>query len=361
MWNIGWGVTNICNLNCEFCYSKKVRKETEGIPNLEEIKKFIDNNFDKVNSVNYGTGENTLSKDWIKIVEYVHNKFPNVTQGLTTNGYLSQICKDDALKKIIDDAIEEIDVSLDFGDPSRHGKFRGNPKTFDWVIETLEYGKKNNKRLTIVFIGTNETLQIENIKSIFSIAKKYDSKVRLNLYRPTIGINERTEKFIPDFDTIKNALIYISEHYKILSLSDPLFSTLFLKDKENIKRDPSGLDSIRILPDGSITPSTYLITDEFKKFNIKMENVLEKLKEKEFQNMIDRELPKECNVCKYKELCGGGVLDRRYLWYKDFLHKDPYCAFNNEEIDKIPKLKITKKDDFQSVHDGYLPTMFFSN
>jgi len=358
MLNIGWGLTSKCNLNCEFCYSKSARENINDITDIFVLKEFIDHNFHLVNSVNYGTGENTLSGIWIEIIKHINERFPNVTQGLTTNGYLSELLvKDLNAKRIILECIEEIDVSLDFGNKESHNKFRGNSQVYNWVIQTLEYSKKYNKRAAIVFVGTNETLKIPNIKNLFAIAKKYDAIIRLNLYRPT-NIQERY--FIPNFDAIKQALEFINDNYNILSLSDPLFSAIFTKGEVSCI-DPSGISSIRILPDGSITPSTYLITDEFKKLNIRIGNVLDKLKDSEFINLIDHSVPDECADCPYKFVCRGGAVDRRYLWYRDFNRKDPYCPFTKDHVIDISKLKITHKSNFSSVHDGYLPTLFFSN
>ena len=28
-YNVGWGLTNSCNMNCKFCYSKETRKTTK--------------------------------------------------------------------------------------------------------------------------------------------------------------------------------------------------------------------------------------------------------------------------------------------------------------------------------------------
>jgi len=361
MWNVGWGLTNSCNLSCEFCYSQAVRRATSEITDIETIKIFIDENFHLVDSVNFGTGENSLSPLWVDVVKYIHEKFPHVVQGLTTNGYLSQLCDNNPLaENVVIDCLEEIDISLDFGDRERHNHFRGNVHVYDWIIRTLELCKKYKKRTTIVFIGTNETLEITNIKNLFRIAKKYDAIVRLNLYRPTFGLNEQSKKHVPDFGKINTALKYIDNYYKILSLSDPLFSSIFTCG-EKCHHDPSGINSIRILPDGSITPSTYLVTEEFRQFNIKMPNVFEKLNVTQFQNIIDRTIPTECLGCQYEITCRGGTLDRRYLWYKDFNKKDPYCPFKEKEELDIGKLKVTSNVSFKSVHDGYLPTLFFSN
>ncbi len=361
MWNIGWGLTNKCNLNCSFCYSKSVREHTDEITDISIIKIFIDENFHLVNSVNFGTGENTLCNNWIETVRYIKEKFPSVIQGITTNGYLSEFYnKNDTAKDIVVNFLDEVDVSLDFGEKEKHNHFRGNPHVFDWAIQTLEFCKVHKKRTSIVFIGTNETLDIENIKMLFNIANKYNAIIRLNLYRATLGINEQSKKFIPDFEMIQKALEYINCNYKILSLSDPLFSSVFTHGGYS-QSDPSGISSIRILPDGSITPSTYLITDEFRILNIKTKNVFDELNKGNFENLINRTLPTECTDCKYAVSCRGGTLDRRYLWYKDFSQKDPYCPFSKGKKVSINKLKIASDTEFQSIHDGYLPTLFFSN
>ncbi len=360
-WNVGWGLTNSCNLNCAFCYSQSLRKLTNEITDISIIKRFIDENFHIVNSVNYGTGENTLCNDWIEIIRYINKRFPNVIQGITTNGYLSELCnKNHAARKVIVDCLDEIDISLDFGKKEKHNHFRGNSHVYDWVMQTLELCKTHNKRTTIVFIGTHETLEIDNIIRLFDIAKEYNAIIRLNLYRAMFGINEQSKKFIPDFARIREVLEYISCNYKILSLSDPLFSSIFTYG-ENPQDDPSGISSMRILPDGSITPSTYLITNEFRTLNIKTKNVFDILNKNKFENLINRVLPMECTNCKYASTCKGGALDRRYLWYKDFARKDPYCPFGDGENVNIDKLIITSGTGFKSIHNGYLPTLFFSN
>lgn len=68
-------------------------------------------------------------------------------------------------------------------------------------------------------------------------------------------------------------------------------------------------------------------------------------------------IPEECKHCKYVQLCKGGVYDRRYIWNKTLSKKDPYCIYTpgGEDFNKI---EITDAK-FNSVHHGYLPTMFF--
>jgi len=100
-----------------------------------------------------------------------------------------------------------------------------------------------------------------------------------------------------------------------------------------------------------------LITDNFIRGNIKDKNVLEYLNNRlDFQSLT----PKGCLTCEFSSKCKGGVLDRRYLWYKTFDSADPYCPIRNNVEEKLSKIKIVNNDEFTSIHHGYLPTMFFA-
>lgn len=359
-WQVGWGPVVLCNMNCSFCYSKNSRDSINSL-GYDEWVNFIDGNHEKIDAINYGTGENTMSDDWFKLIKYIRDNYPNISQALTTNGYLSErIMENSNYGRIIQKSIEEIDISLDFCNPQKHNDLRGQKHAYKWAIETLEYCSDKDIEPTIVFLGCSDTLKKENIDGLFEIAKKYNSKLRMNIYRPTNGIDEISKKFIPTFEQIINILYYINDKYKILSICDPLFSSI-LTDS-NYEIDPSGSNSLRILGDGSITPSTYLISDEFKRLNIKNPQSLKVIEENNiFKDITLAPTPKECKECKHVNTCNGGVYDRRYLWYGDFKERDPYCPFRKSDNSTFKKVKIKKDDSFSSIHDGYLPTIFFSS
>ena len=167
---------------------------------------------------------------------------------------------------------------------------------------------------------------------------------------------EINRKFTLSYNTLMDTLNYIGTNYKIIGLSDILLGNL-LTNQENIVEN-TGVDSIRILPDGNICPSTYLIKDEYKnKYNILQPNVLENIKFETFENAP---IPSTCNNCSLKDRCRGGVYDRRILWHGTLEERDPYCPLENNDTIEKEKYKVLKKDRI-SVHDGYLPTMFFKN
>ena len=354
-WNIGWGVISSCNMNGQFFYSKFRRTENNDLSFNDWIN-FIDNNYMYIGTINYGTGENSLRDEWFELVKHVKDNYPEIKQALTSNGYVYEAIKNDDYKRnIILSSIDEIDVSLDFFEEKKHNEFRGQEKAYQWAINTLRFCSENNIRSTIVFLGSAVNAYEENIDGIFKIAKQYGALLRMNIYRPTEGINPLSEQFIIEPQKIVNILRYISKKYSVLSISDALYSNLLTNCFEE---DPSGIDSIRILPNGDITPSTYLINEEFVVGNIQDQHILQHISEdRVFDDIISEAIPKECNHCRYVVRCKGGVYDRRLLWNKTLEKKDPYCTYTpgESEWEKI----VVKNKNFESVHHGYLPTMFF--
>ena len=354
--NIGWGLTNICNMRCQFCYSKQVRNEVSECK-IDDWKKFVDENFEYIDSINYGTGENSILDDFFYFINYVRTKYPNIKQALTSNGYVYEKIKDNKIfYDIFERSIDEIDLSIDYANKEKHGEFRGQPKAFEWAINALNVCTKMGKTCTIVFVGYEDTLVKENIDGLFAIAKKFNCLLRMNIYRPVSKDPKINERFILSYKTLKFALNYINEKYQIVALSDALLGSVFA-GKTDIKEN-TGIGSIRILPDGAICPSTYLVGEQFRnKYNIKQGKLLDHLEFPEFKNAI---IPNDCKGCKYINTCKGGVFDRRILWYDTLSQRDPYCPIRMGDTFPTEYFKISKTERV-SVHDDYLPTLFFKN
>lgn len=129
-WNIGWGTVAACNMKCQFCYSKERRKQGQQLE-LSDWKKFIDQNHEKISTINYGTGENSINDDWFKLVYYIREKYPNIRQALTTNGFFSEKIKNTELYEMATKSIDEFDVSLDFCVAEKHAELRGQKEAFN--------------------------------------------------------------------------------------------------------------------------------------------------------------------------------------------------------------------------------------
>ena len=213
-YNVGWGLTNLCNMNCAFCYSKGARNELNECK-IDTWKNFIDLNHDMIDSINYGTGENAIMDDFFDFVKYVRDNYPNIKQSLTTNGFIYERIKDNKnFYDIYDKCIDEVDVSIDYSDEYKHGKFRGQPLAYNWALNTLKLSSKLNKLCTIVFVGYEDTLQKENIDGLFGLAQKYNTLLRMNIYRPVSNNPKTNERFILSYKTLIEALNYINEKYE---------------------------------------------------------------------------------------------------------------------------------------------------
>ena len=354
-WEIGWGPISACNMRCQFCYSRGERL-TRGDLCLSDWKRFVSQNAERIHTINYGTGENTLSFDWFQLVRFIREEYPEIRQALTTNGYLSEAVRNPECLWIFRNCIDEVDVSLDFCDRDRHTAFRGQEKAYDWAISTLELCATYQKPTTIVFLGSKVNVSRENIDGLFALAKTHHAILRMNMYRPTAGINAFSQNFIIPYKTVEDILRHIAEKYHIIALNDTLFSAIFTG---RAIEDPSGKKSVRILSDGSITPSTYLIRENYVVGNILNPNALKDLDERDvLTRLIYRFIPDDCRKCVYCNQCAGGVYDRRYLWFHTLQAKDPYCQgpYQRELPNPIPVTQTA----FHTVHDGYLPTIFFS-
>ena len=58
-------------------------------------------------------------------------------------------------------------MSLDFAIREKHNYFRGQPKAYDWAINTLKMLQKDNKVAAIVFVGFEEAKnKLPNVKNV---------------------------------------------------------------------------------------------------------------------------------------------------------------------------------------------------
>lgn len=350
--NIGWGPVSRCNMRCQFCYSAENRARSGELAYKDWVT-FIDDNHEYVNSINYGTGENTLDPAWFRLISHIREKWPHIRQALTTNGHLSEAVINPAFLESFIASIDEVDVSLDFCDKEKPIAFRGQPRAWDWALSTLALCRQYNKSATIVFIGSSQNIAPENLDGLFEIAADYGAILRMNIYRPTGGINRESERFILSHEALVAALEHICKQHRLLALNDQFFSPLLLGRES---ADPSGNASVRILANGAITPSTYLLAEKWHIANIRDPKALAKIacKSSVWENPA---LPEECGPCVYASQCRGGVLDRRILWYGSLDKRDPYCQGPYKT--RKEKLFDSSTVSFESVHDGYLPTIFF--
>lgn len=356
-WKIGWGITARCNMNCPFCYSKNHRIGKSD--NMKGVIPFIEKNYQFIDSINFGTGETALLDEWWDLILMIKNLNDKIKIGVTTNGSL--FCNDFITPRKVNlgkTLLNDVDISIDFAHADLHNHYRGNKNAFKWALETIKICNELGIEKTIVMVATKDSFTKENIKGMSELSQQYKCNLRINIYRPTTSEND---DFLLPKSQFYDSLSYMLSMMKVISISDPLLSALIGEQK--YEGDFTGKSSFRILDDGFITPSTYLITDEWKHRNIFCENDLD-LGTLSFEDSLSNIIPCECNGCDVVEYCRGGAFDRRLLWYKTLERKDPYCprGTNSNQFMELIKRNIEYKETNVSyVHDGYLPTIILGH
>lgn len=352
-YTVGWGLTSKCNMKCKFCYSWRYRKNSVAHDEitLDDAIRFIDLNYNEIKDINYGTGENTLLDFFYPLLKYIGDTY-QINQGLTTNGYLSNMLNNRYKKKIISDHIVDLDVSLDHWKSTSHNFIRGHSNAYKWAIDSIKFGYDSSMNVSIVTCLSKLNAKVENLLNLLDVARKYDSFLRINIYRP---LNNKFELCI-DIPLLYDILKSVFKKADNIYVSDPLFSSLLNFD---IPQEDTKDRSLRILPKGEITPSTYLITPDWYATSIKDNPV--KLSNKimtkpPFLKYDHAPIPHVCNNCIYLKVCRGGAKDRRWLWYQDFKAKDPLCPF--EYYDNNPFENIEYNiNPVNLIHLRYLPTI----
>lgn len=358
-WKIGWGVTSKCNMRCGFCYSQSIQPlQRSDNDDVQSHLRFVLKNKDIIDSINWGTKENAISDKWFELVEKIHAIAPGIVQGVTTNGLLGERCKENAsFFRTFRNCIQDVDVSLDFANPAKHNAFRGHDRAFQLAMGTLELCAELNIPRSIVAIGTEENLDERNIDGLFKIAAQFESNVRINILRPVKGCDLGPVKY----ETLKAILLYIIKHFHVVSLADPLVAALMGLSAI----DPSGVGSFRILPDGDVTPSTYLTYHPWLTTNIFTERVdIEKLHLlPAFRELARAKTPARCDGCQLARKCQGGCKDRRIIWFNTLAERDPYCPLRHDgnlEWLGNGNLKVAAVSaGGPLIHNGYLPTLIF--
>jgi MoaA/NifB/PqqE/SkfB family radical SAM enzyme len=350
-WTVGWGFSTRCDLACPFCYSAQVRRGSEvSEAELALAERFLATNGPSVRSFNFGTGECFLAPTFPQLLALCQLHAPQAAVAVTTNGALADVPA--SLREEMGARLHEIDVSLDFARPEAHDRWRGRPGTWRRATRAIEAALELGLKTSIVMIGAPQTLVPENLQGMLALAAGYGIALRVNLYMPTFG----DPSFIPSPDAVRLLLEKLRAWSSAVRSSDRLLSTLLGGEAP----DAAARRSCRILPDGRVSPSTYLLgapwtlattLDEIKLAGLEVTPP--------FARYAAPPLPAPCAACAFAARCGGGSVERRWLWGGDLEAPDPLCPLHqdNAALDDTPIAPQIGGWDGPQIHLDYLPTV----
>ncbi len=348
LFNVGWGFTKACNLNCKHCYNSSGGKKGKTELSLEQAKRVIDKLAKNgIQTINYGTGESGLVPEFWDVVKYADSK--GIVQGLTTSGW--SVNKDSI--KLVKKYLNDVDVSIDYPNEKDHNWFRGSSKAWKWAINALELLKEYKIDFSIVVCITSKNCSKSNIKKLLELSKKYGCDLRVNWFRPT-GRGKLNKEFKLSVRQVNETFKYLVENSIIKAIPDPYFSAVLGINSR--KGCPCGKESFRITPSAIVVPCVYF-TKEMDNLNILECDFKDIIKSKPFRDINNRDI-EFCQDCEYFESCNGGCASRALLEFGSMNEPDAFC-YKKAGIKKNPfrNLKFVYKPEGQKVHENYLCTI----
>lgn len=162
--SICWNITSRCNENCQFCYRIICNKENT----YEQNKKILENLIKlKVDKITWTGGESLLYPFLFDLMKEAHKN--NIKNNIITNGR-------NLTPQIIDEIEEYTDYitfSLDALDDNINNNLGRGIEHANHIIELLDYINKNNKSISVKLNSIVTKKNINNIKEIIQVVKKY--------------------------------------------------------------------------------------------------------------------------------------------------------------------------------------------
>lgn len=184
LFKLSLNITNMCNLECKYCYANGGNyKSEECLMSIEDLKLALDlfyNKYDTIKNIQLFGGEPTMNLDAIEYVcKYVQNKYEaekdknkKTIIGLVTNG----TCASERLLNLINEYGIIVTVSID-GPAYINDKirvFKNQKGTTALVEKNIKYMKKKTNQPSGIEITYNKIHEEEKIKIVDLI--KYAKK-----------------------------------------------------------------------------------------------------------------------------------------------------------------------------------------
>lgn len=162
--SVCWNITSRCNENCQFCYRLICNKENTYEQNKKILDALIALNVDKIT---WTGGECLLYSHLFKLMKEAHNN--NIKNNIITNGR----CLTPQIIDEIEEYTDYITFSLDALNDNVNNDLGRGREHANHIVELLDYINSNNKNIIVKLNSIVTRKNIDNLKEVVGIAKKY--------------------------------------------------------------------------------------------------------------------------------------------------------------------------------------------
>lgn len=368
-------VTTRCNLKCKFCSVRANEHTYPDLPlsNIKEV--IITAKTLGLKHLHLTGGEPTLRSDLEEIINFATKQ--NIETRLITNGYLLDKYR---LRRLHESGLVNIMISID-GFASTHNEMRGNNMSWESAMNCLHAALElgfNTRVSSAVF--KNNILEIPDFMESLG-------EIGIDIYSVFLGsplgrgemwknqivtphewrnlVNQLTnkltqEKFNPSMQVVAEQAFVWSEKVEKIDLTQ--------LEGRGVGCATIGkvFDYLIIKGDGNIYPCIFAIHD-----GVSLGNVLKQPLAGIYSD-IHKKNPYQawklyddnCFACKFNSLCQGGCRGYAYLYFNNWLKKDPRCQNNQQSksLEYFPLCPIAKLNlRTNKIGGSSEQALFFSN
>ncbi len=317
-------ITQHCNLQCPYCYSKNnMRNAFEDKPYAEwkiAIDKLVDAGFSRLI---FSGGEPLLHKDLEKILEYCsYPKFKEID--LISNGLLIDKKNINFLKRLV----TNLCISLDGYSEKTNANTRGKG-TFQKVVSNIE--KLRNHGVPVNIIATIYRENIQEINNYLQLAHTLDCTISFSLFTLS-GEALNNQQLLQTDMQMNNLSNYLLDDDTPQLLFDNIPVVKGIQYREGCG---AGNYLVSVNADGAVYPCHFMMIDNLTMGNIFLDD-MDTIVQNGYMhshNMNIRNI-EECTHCDYRFLCGGGCRAHTYTG-NDAMKKSEDCQFYKTYYDKI--------------------------
>ena len=307
---LGLGLTNECNLACDFCYRDPARVDRL---TLEQVRAVLESL--PVLAVNLGTGENGMHPQFREILAYLRALPLKLT--ITSNGHSAAVLTDDELR-----AFHDIEFSLDFPNQNEQDNERGRG---NWALVHEQAARCLGLGIPVTFIAVMMKSNYLRLSEVARVAKRYQAPLRVNVYQAV-----RSDLYALSYGEYWQGFRALFADTDVIAIGEPLVRAMAGLPPRS---GGCGVSTVRVTPRATTQPCVYW-PGAGEPLSLLLSCKSEVVDTPAFVQA--RAVPQACRTCTYLESCYGGCAGRRRL--QDALDQpDFYCPVVRGEA---PKLEV---------------------
>ena len=321
---LGIGLTNECNLACNFCYRDPTRTDRLTLDQLRSVMRSL-----PVRSVNLGTGENGMHPDFPQLLGFLRHEPIKLT--ITSNGHSIAILDD---KQVT--AFKDVEFSLDYPSEAEQDAQRGPG---NWRLLHEQAARCRRLGIPVTFIAVMMRSNFDRLADIAEAVKEYDAPLRINVYQSV-----RTDVFALTYDEYWQGFEALLARTDVIAIGEPLVRAMAGLPP---RQGGCGVATVRVTPRATVQPCVYW-SGSGAPLNDLLDVGAAITDSEPFE--AARSVPTACANCAHRPTCAGGCAGRRRLM-NALDSPDPYCPIVRGENRRL-KLRMARSRELPKLESA---------